>query len=99
MADESRPNNLPTEALVVAYAMSRLDGVYLASRGAHTWKQAFSEAAGALSVRATSLNNLRDEYDPIFGHRKGWYQRAMRPDRLRVMGDLAEVTDEALMAM
>ncbi len=99
MAEETRGGNLPTEALVVGYAMSRLDASYLLGRGMSSWKEAFSEAADALHVRATSLNNLRDEYDPIFGHRKGWHQRPMRPDRLRVMGDLAELTDEALMAM
>lgn len=95
---ESNRKRLETVAIVVGYAMSRLDDRYLRSQGVRTWKAAFDRAAKALGVRATSLKNLRDEFDPFHGNlRKGWRHRPLRPNRQRVMGDLSEVSDDALL--
>ena len=78
--------------------MSRLDGRYLQAQGVRTWKTAFERAAKALRVRPASLKNLRDEFDPIHDNlRKGWRHRPLRPNRQRVMGDLSEVSDDALL--
>jgi hypothetical protein len=97
MPEPSR-RRLETVAIVVGYAMSRLDGRYLQSQGVRTWKAAFDRAAKALRVRPTSLKNLRDEFDPFHGNsRRGWWHRPLRPNRQRVMGDLSEVSDDALL--
>jgi hypothetical protein len=78
--------------------MSRLDDRYLRSQGVRTWKAAFDRAAKILRVRPTSLKNLRDEFDPFHDNsRRGWWDRPLRPNRQRVMGDLAEVSDDALL--
>lgn len=78
--------------------MSRLDERYLRSQGVRTWKTAFERAAKALRVKPTSLKNLRDEFDPVHDNsRKGWHHRPLRPNRQRVMGDLSEVSDDALL--
>jgi hypothetical protein len=95
---ESNRKRLETVAIVVGYAMSRLDNRYLRSQGVRTWKAAFDRAADALGVRPASLKNLRDEFDPFHDNlRKGWWHRALRPNRQRVMGDLSEVSDDALL--
>ncbi len=95
---ESIRKRLETVAIVVGYAMSRLDDRYLRSQGVRTWKAAFDRAAKALRVRPTSLKNLRDEFDPFHDNsRKGWRNRPLRPNRQRVMGDLSEVSDDALL--
>ena len=95
---ESSRRRLETVAVVVGYAMSRLDDRYLRSQGVRTWKAAFDRAAKALRVRATSLKNLRDEFDPFHGNsRRGWWDRPLRPNRQRVMGDLSGVSDDALL--
>lgn len=100
MGKDRRTQRLETEAIVVGYAMSRLDGEYLRYRNARTWRQVFAEAARALSVPASSIKNLRDEFDPFHcNRRRGWYQRPLRTDRLRVLEDLKDVSDEALMAL
>jgi len=91
---------LETEALVLGYAMSRLDRAYLAGRGLTTWKAAFAEAARSLDVPAASLKNLRDEFDPIHDNaRKGWHRRPLRPNRYRVLEELREVDGEALIEL
>jgi len=95
---ESSRRRLETVAIIVGYAMSRLDDRYLQSQGVRTWKAAFDRAAKALQVRAASLKNLRDEFDPFHDNmRKGWRHRPLRPNRQRVMGDLSEVSDDALL--
>lgn len=96
--DENRGTRLEYEAIVVAYAMSRLDQQYLQSRGVSTWKQAFSEASKVLGAPATSFKNLRDEFDPVHGNRRrGWHNRSLRPNRQRVLANLCELSDEAVM--
>jgi hypothetical protein len=100
MTHNLKHTRLETQAIVLGYAMSRLDGQYLRYRGARTWRSAFEEGAGALSIRPTSIKNLRDEFDPVHGNRRrGWHQRSLRPNRQRVLDDLKDVSDSALMAL
>ena len=47
---ESNRKRLETVAIVVGYAMSRLDDRYLRSQGVRTWKAAFDRAAKILRV-------------------------------------------------
>jgi len=91
---------LDTEAIVIGYAMSRLDRDYLAIRQCSTWEQAFTEAADALSDPPATFKNLRDEFDPIHPNiRSGWHQRNLRQSRQRVLDELKDVTDDALMEL
>lgn len=100
MSEELKRTRLETEALVLGYAMSRLDIDYLSGRKIKTWQQAYQEAAAALSKPLATFDNLRDEFDPIHPNpRQGWRNRPMRPNRERVVTELAEVSDEALMEM
>ena len=96
---ESR-TRLETEALVIGYAMSRLDELYLAGRGLETWRQAFHEAAQALAEPPASFKNLRDEFDPVHPNpRRGWRSRPLRPNRQRVLDEMSDVSDEALLEL
>jgi hypothetical protein len=100
MATRSRKRLLETSALIVGYAMSRLDRAYLDARRLKSWKAAYAQAGQLLDVAPASLKNLRDEFDPVHGNaRRGWKDRPMRPNRLRVMGELCEVSDAALLEM
>jgi len=100
MATAARKQLLETSALIVGYAMSRLDQRYLVARGCKTWKGAFREAGDILKILPASLKNLRDEFDPVHGNaRRGWWKRPLRPNRQRVMGELCEVSDSALVEM
>ena len=95
-----RRRRLETSALVIGYAMSRLDAGYLSARGYKTWHQAYVEAADALNEASASFKNLRDEFDPVHPNaRRGWHQRPLRPDRQRVLDELQEVSDDALLEL
>lgn len=100
MATSLRKPLLETSALIVGYAMSRLDRAYLEAHKLKSWKEAFRRAGDALKVAPASIKNLRDEFDPVHGNtRKGWKDRPMRPNRQRIMGQLCDVSDAALLEM
>lgn len=88
---------LETEAIVIGYAMSRLDKTYLTTLGLRSWKAAFTMASEAMGVRAASFKNLRDEFDPMHGNsRRGWWDRPLRTSRQRVAAELEGISDDAL---
>jgi hypothetical protein len=100
MGDSTQSNDsrlIEVEAIIVAYAMSRLDDVFLARFRFKTWRSAFASTGSTLGVPAASMKNLRDEFDPLHGLRKGWHQRPIRPNRQRVLSEFCEVSDDALL--
>lgn len=101
MDSEERPRTrLTTEALIVGYAMSRLDTEYLRRRRCATWQEAFREAARALGAPPTSFSHLRDEFDPFHANpRLGRHRRELRPNRRRVLEELGGVSDDALLEL
>lgn len=99
MSEDADRKRLDIEAIVVGYAMSRLDQVYLGARGVQTWQAAYGEAASALGNPSSSFKNLRDEFDPIHPNaRRGWHRddSPLRQSRQRVLDELCDVSDDAL---
>jgi hypothetical protein len=100
MIDKHIAVRLQTEALIVGYAMSRLDTGYFGYRNVRSWREAYDEAAQALAVRPSSIRNLRDEFDPFHSNkRSGWHGRPIQPSRQRVLEDFKDISDDALMAL
>jgi len=90
---------LDTQAIVVGYAMSRLDHDYLVARHCSTWGQAYEQAAQALTRPTQTFKNLRDEFDPFHTNaRRGW-QRPIRLDRQKVLEELKDVSEDALLEL
>lgn len=88
---------LNTEALLLGYAMSRMDSDYLHALGFPTWHAAFNQAGSALSVPPNSIKNLRDEFDPAFANtRVGRVDRPIRPNRQGMIDEMAMVDDAGL---
>ena len=88
---------LETKAILLGYAMSRLDRSYLKRLGYDTWRKAFAEAARSFALLPATFKNLRDEFDPVHVNpRRGWHKRTLRPSRQRVLDELSETSDEAL---
>ncbi len=99
-SDDASRRRLDTQALVVGYTMSRLDTVYLARRGLKSWRAAFLEAEKALGVPWANFKNLRDEFDPLHPNaRVGWHDRPIRDSRQRVVDELADLGEDALLEM
>jgi hypothetical protein len=97
MNDDLKQKRLETEALLIGYAMSRLDLSYLSARQTGTWNDAFIEASKVLNVPPASFKNLRDEFDPVHPNsRQGWHRRPLRPNRLRIIDEMSQASDEAV---
>lgn len=45
-----------------------------------------------LNVNPHTVKNMRDEFDPLFGHRAGWYQRPLSPSREVIVNMLMNYT-------
>ncbi|MEZ4726973.1 MAG: DUF3883 domain-containing protein [Caldilineaceae bacterium] len=100
MANAHIRTRLETEVIVIGYAMSRLDQQYLIARNCSTWQAAYHEAAMVLEKPPQTFNNLRDEFDPIHPNpRQGWHNRTMRASRLKVVDELQDLDDDALLAL
>lgn len=100
MSDIKKRTRLETGSIVIGYAMSRLDHEYLTARQCSTWQAAYNEAAKALAKPPETFNNLRDEFDPVHPNpRQGWHKRTMRDSRQKVLNELKDVSDDALLAL
>jgi len=70
--------------LYVSYYLSRFDEQAYQNLGFGNQMETHNKIGELLSVKPKTVQNWRDEFDPLFGHRAGWYQRAMSPSRIRV---------------
>jgi len=92
-------NNMPNkrievEALIVGYAMSRLDNLFLDTLGYQTWVDAFDSTSSLFSMPPASIKNIRDEFDPFHDNgRMGWHKRPLRQNRLRVLTELCDLSN------
>jgi hypothetical protein len=93
----ARRARIKPEAIVVAYAMSRLGRALFAVFGWKTWDQAFAATSKALDEGKNSMRLLRDEFDPFFDNgRQGWWKRAPHDSRVSVYVEFAGMSDAAL---
>lgn len=81
-----------------SYYLSRFNENGLHNLGYTTWNEAFADVADRLNVKRHSVKNWRDEFDPIHGHRAGWYQRPMSPSRVLVRA-LEELKEEEIRSL
>jgi len=70
--------------LFVSYYLSRFDEEAYQSLGFGNQTETHTKLGELLSVKPKTVQNWRDEFDPLFGHRAGWHQRWMSPSRIRV---------------
>jgi hypothetical protein len=71
-------------ALYPCYYLARFDLAAVKNLGYKNWQAAYKDIGEKLGCKPSSINNWRDEFDPLFPHRAGWYQRPMSPSRVGV---------------
>ncbi|MCC9072127.1 DUF3883 domain-containing protein [Flavobacterium sp. F-65] len=82
--------------LIISYYLSRFNDTGFRNLGYTTWDEAFKDISIKLNVKESSVKNWRDEFDPIHGHRVGWYQRPMSPSRVNVVNAFEGMSEEDL---
>ncbi|THF77352.1 hypothetical protein [Cohnella fermenti] len=84
-------------ALIVALYLSKFDTIAFKKLGFKNATDAFNEISTSLSVKANTIKNMRDEFDSIHDNpRQGWYQRPLRPSRLKVIEAFQNLSEEEL---
>jgi hypothetical protein len=85
--------------LYVAYYLARFDKIAVKNLGYKNWESSFLDISTKLDVKKHSVRNWRDEFDPLFGYRAGWYQRPMSPSRTNVALALENLDEPEIRAI
>jgi len=85
--------------LYVSYYLSRFNEVAYKNLGYGNMLNTHNRIGAILSLPPNTVKNWRDEFDPLFGHRVGWYQRPMTQSRLRVVEALEELDEISVRAI
>jgi len=85
--------------LYVSYYLSRFNETAYDNLGYGNMLETHERIGKILSVPANTVKNWRDEFDPLFGHRAGWYQRPMNPSRVKVAESLEELDEISIRAI
>lgn len=80
-------------ALYVAYYLSRFDKIAYQNMGYGKQQPTHKRIGELLGVNPYTIQNWRDQFDPIHGNRKGWHQREMTQSRLNVVRALADLNE------
>jgi Protein NO VEIN, C-terminal len=87
---------IDVEVLHLGYAMSRLDREFLDRLGFESWRAAFGRVHDQFGVKASSVKNVRDEFDLLHPHRVG-HKKTLPPSRVSVVEDCAGLSDAELL--
>lgn len=84
-------------ALIAAYYLSKYDQVGYKNLNFLSRTDAVKQIGKLLGVNPNSVKNMRDEFDPIHDNpRVGWYQRPLRPSRVKVVELFQDLAEEEL---
>ena len=83
--------------LLIAYYLSKFNTTGLRNLGFKTFTQAYNDIGNRLNVKASTVKNWRDEFDPLHENKRyGWHQRELRPSRLEVVDKYNNISEDAL---
>ena len=81
--------------LYIAFYLAKFNEEAYLNLGFGNQGETHRRIGSVLDIKPATVKNWRDEFDPLFGHRAGWYQRDLSISRIRVIeaiGDLNEPT-------
>lgn len=85
--------------LLVSYYLSRFDKEGYKNLAMGKQAQTHKKIGELLNTKASTIKNWRDEFDPLFGHRAGWYQRPMIASRVSVVQAMENLDEPAVRAI
>lgn len=89
-----KPNH--EKALIVAYYLSKFDKKAAENLGFKNRAEAFTVISRNLNMKRSTLRFMRDEFDVLHPHRKGWYQSPMPPSRVKVVESFQNLEELSL---
>ncbi|MBU3188336.1 AAA family ATPase [Clostridium bowmanii] len=86
-----------TNALTIAYYLSRFDKLAVKNLGYANYTEAFEKTSKIIHANPANIKNMRDGFDPIHENKRvGWYQRKMTKSRCRIVDEYSKYTEEEL---
>lgn len=82
--------------LYVSYYLARFNEIAYQNLGFGNQKETHKRIGDLLGVKPQTVQNWRDEFDPLFGHRAGLYQRPMNPSRVQVVQAFADMDEHQI---
>lgn len=82
--------------LYVSYYLSRFNNKAYKNLGFGNQLESHKKIGELLSIKPNTIQNWRDEFDPLFGHRVGWNKRPMNPSRIKVAQALENLDEEQI---
>lgn len=79
--------------LYIAFYLAKFNKKAYLNLGFGNQKETHNAVGTILNIKPATVKNWRDEFDPLFGHRVGWYQRSLSISRMKILeavGDLSE---------
>lgn len=93
-----KPNHVI--GMIFGYYLSRFDKVAYRRLGFSINKEAHRALGKKLGVPTKSIENWRDEFDPVHDNpRQGWHKREMAPSRRRVLEALDDLSEDELFSI
>lgn len=79
--------------LYISYYLARFDRDAYHNLGFGNQLETHNKIGELLNINPNTVKNWRDEFDPIFEHREGWYQRPMSSSRVRIVQALENLEE------
>lgn len=79
--------------LYISYYLSRFDKEAYKNLGYGKQVLTHQKIGELLNVNPHTIQNWRDQFDPLHGHRKGWYQREITQSRINVAKALEDLNE------
>ena len=84
-------------ALIIAYYLSKFDKKEYKELNYESMTVTHLELGRILNVKASKIKNMRDEFDSIHDNpRVGWYQRDIRPSRMKIVDEYDNFSEKEL---
>lgn len=71
--------------LYVAFYLAKFNKLAYSNLGFGYQSQTHKTIGNILDIKPATVKNWRDEFDSLFEHRAGWYQRKLSPSRISVV--------------
>ena len=79
--------------LYVSYYLSRFDKEAYKNLGYGKQRATHQKIGELLDINSYTIHNWRDQFDPLHGHRVGWYQREITQSRINVARALEDLNE------
>lgn len=84
-------------SLIIAYYLSKYDRTAYEQLGDPSGTRTHEEIGKILGANPNTVKNMQDEFDILHDNsRVGWYQRPLRPSRVKVVKAFQNMTEEEL---